>query len=150
MSARSAASRLATSILLVATAAFVGGCALSTGPEIDARAGLGCVDDTPDCIARRQTTLRTFVDDKNRAWVKEPPTPEAYASGVRLFALKAKKKELSCDELAHGKREADAARASLASAGAKLTHAQVARGNMLATEVGRELQREMKARCKVG
>jgi hypothetical protein len=69
---------------------------------------------------------------------------------VRLFALKTKKKELSCDELAHGKREADAARASLANAGSKLTHAQVTRGNMLATEVSRELGREMKARCKVG
>ena len=91
-----------------------------------------------------------MVDDKNRAWVKEPPTPEAYASGVRLFAFKKKKKELTCDELAHGKREADAARASLESAGSTLTHAQVARGTMLATEVGRELQREMSRRCKKG
>lgn len=148
MAPRSAAFRLATSILLVATPC-TGGCAISAGPEIDARAGLACVDDTPNCIARRQTTLRSFVDDKNRAWLKEPPTPEAYASGVRLFALKTKKKELTCDELAHGKREADAARASLASAGSRLTHAQVARGNMLATEVSRELQRELKARCKV-
>ncbi len=59
-----------------------------------------------------------MVDDKNRAWVKEPPTPEAFllrsCGGVRLFALKTKKKELSCDELAHGKRaKPDAARASL-------------------------------------
>ena len=148
MAARSAALRLATSIVLVATAAYSGGCAIGTGPEIDARAGLACVDDSPECISRRQTTLKSMVDDKNRTWVKEPPTPEAYASGVRLFALKTKKKELTCDELAHGKREADAARASLANAGSKLTHAQVTRGNMLATEVGRELQREMKARCK--
>ena len=66
----------------------------------------------------------------------------------QLPALKTKKKELTCDELAHGKREADAARASLANAGSKLTHSQITRGNMLATEVGRELQREMKARCK--
>jgi hypothetical protein len=150
MTARSAALRLATSIVLVATAGYLGGCAIGAGPEIDARAGLACVDDSPECISRRQTTLKSMVDDKNRAWVKEPPTPEAYASGVRLFALKTKKKELSCDELAHGKREADAARASLANAGSKLTHAQVTRGNMLATEVSRELQREMKSRCKVG
>lgn len=148
MAARSAALRLATSIVLVATATYSGGCAIATGPEIDTRAGLACVDDSPECINRRQTTLKSMVDDKNRAWVKEPPTPEAYASGVRLFALKTKKKELTCDELAHGKREADAARASLANAGSRLTHAQITRGNMLATEVGRELGREMKARCK--
>lgn len=146
MSHRSAAVCLATGIVL--TSIVAGGCTLGTAPEIDTRAGLACVDDSPECISRRQTTLRSFVDDKNRAWIKEPPTPEAYASGVRLFALKAKKKELSCDELAHGKREADAARASLAKAGGRLTHTQVTRGNMLATEVGRELQREMNARCK--
>ncbi len=104
-------------------------CAIGTGTELDARAGLGCVDDSPECISRRQTTLRHLVDDKNRAWVKEPPTPEAYASGVRLFAFKTKKKELTCDELAHGKRSRRGASSALANAGSKLTHAQVTRGN---------------------
>ncbi len=87
-----------------------------------------CVDDSPECISRRQTTLRHLVDDQGRAWVKEPATPEAYASGVRLFAFKTKKKELTCDELAHGRREAEAARATLKNAGSTLTAAQVTRG----------------------
>ena len=80
--------------------------------------------------------------------MKEAPTPEAYASGVRLFAMKTKKRDLSCDELDRGRREADGAHASLKNAGARLTPAQVSRGAMFASEVGRELNTEMGKRCK--
>ncbi|MFA5948815.1 MAG: hypothetical protein WC807_00880 [Hyphomicrobium sp.] len=145
----SKSARFATAILIAISAMLVG-CAVSQGTDIEQRSGLACVDDSIECISRRQSTLRHMVDDPGRAWVKEPPTPEAYASGVRLFAYKTKKKELSCAELAHGKQEADAARTSLKSAGAKLTHTQVARGAMLATEVGRELQNEINRRCQKG
>ena len=83
------------------------GCA---GPNVSAGrpyAGMTCVDDSAECIRRRQATLRYLENDTSRTWVKQRPPPEAYASGVRLFALKKKKKELTCDELAHGRREAD-------------------------------------------
>ena len=87
--------------------------------------------------------------DKSRSWVKQPATAEAYASGVRLFALNKKRKELSCDELASGKREADAGPGILrGSGGARLTPAQVSRGAMLATEVSRDLSKEYDKRCK--
>jgi hypothetical protein len=148
MSACRAATRLAATLALGIGPLALGACAIGAGPEIEARSGLGCVDDTPDCISRRQTTLRHLMDDPSRSWVKESPTPEAYASGVRLFAYKQKKKELTCDELARGKLEADTARTSLASMGTRLTSAQVARSNMLAGEVGRELQGEINRRCK--
>ena len=77
-----------------------------SGPNVTtgASSGLSCVDDSRDCVAKRQRTLRYLVDDNDRAWVKAHAPPEAYASGVRLFALKSKKKELTCDELAHGKQ----------------------------------------------
>ena len=91
-----------------------------------------------DCVAKRQRTLRYLVDDQDRTWVKAHAPAEAYASGVRLFALKSKKKDLTCDELAHGKNEADRAPGVLRSAG-NLTPAQVSRGIMLASEVSREL-----------
>ncbi len=117
----------------------------TSGPS----SGLTCVDDTPDCVDRRQKTLRYLVDDKDRAWVTAHPPPEAYASGVRLFALKNKKKELTCEELAHGRAEADRAPGVLRSAeAANLTPAQVSRGIMLAGEVSRELAAEIKRRCK--
>ena len=107
------------------------------------------MDDSDHCIGRRKTTLNHLVNDKNRTWIMESPPPEAYASGVRLFALKSKKKELTCNELAHGRREADGAAAVLRGpGGAKLTRAQVSRGVILAGEVSRELAAEMKKRCK--
>ncbi len=115
--------------VVVALSAFgaLPGCAGSPPPEIGHQAGLNCVDDSFDCITKRKQTLNALVADDKRAWVKQPPTPEAYASGVRLFAYKKKKKELSCDELEHGRKEAEAAPQSLKSAGNLLTPAQVSR-----------------------
>lgn len=152
MSVRHAAASAANLALvagLLGLSGCLGACAIGP-PEIGTRAGLGCVDDSPECITRRQATLRHMVDDKSRSWVNETPTPEAYASGVRLFAFKTKKKELSCDELKRGKLEADTAKTSVASIGARLTPAQASRSVMLAGEVGRELQNEINRRCKAG
>lgn len=125
----------------------LGACAIGT-PQIGARAGLGCVDDSPECVQRRQVTYKNMVDDRSKSWVHEQPTPEAYASGVRLFAFKTKKKELTCDELKRGKLEADTARTSINSLGSRITPAQASRSIMLASEVGRELQNEINRRCK--
>ncbi|MCC7252271.1 hypothetical protein [Hyphomicrobium sp.] len=148
--AAASAANLALVAGLLGLSGCLGACAIGTGPEIGARAGLGCVDDSPECINRRQATLRHMVDDKSKSWINESPTPEAYASGVRLFAYKTKKKELTCAELRRGKLEADTARTSLASMGSRLTPAQVSRSTMLAGEVGRELQNEINRRCKTG
>lgn len=132
-------------LLLFAPIAPVG----CSGPNVTtgASSGLSCVDDSSDCVAKRQRTLRYLVDDADRSWVKAHAPAEAYASGVRLFALKSKKKELTCDELAHGRAEADRAPGVLRSAN-NLTPAQVSRGIMLAGEVSRELAAEMRRRCK--
>lgn len=114
------------------------------------RAGLACVDDSRHCIEQRQSTLHAMVGDRERKWVREPASPQAYASGVRLFAFKSRKKDLTCDELSAGKREADAGPGALRGAGGSgLSPAQVSRGVMLAGEVSRELANEMKRRCKV-
>lgn len=108
------------------------------------------MDDSQACIAERGGALNQLLSDKSRSWVRQPAPAAAYASGVRLFAFKQKKRELSCDELSHGRREADAGPAVLRGPdGRSLTTAQVARGVMLAQEVGRELTTEQKRRCKV-
>jgi len=120
------------------------------GPEVGtSSAGLTCVDDSAGCIERRQRTLTYLVDANDRSWIKAHPPAEAYASGVRLFALQRKKKELTCEELAYGRNEADRAPGILRGPeGAKLTPAQVSRGVILAKEVSRELAAEMKRRCR--
>ncbi len=110
-------------------------------------AGLKCVDDSPACIAERQATMKAMLADPNRTWVAQRPDAAAYASGVRLFAFKSKKKELSCAELQAGKREADAGPAILRTPGNGLSHSQVSRGVILAHEVSRELSRELGRRC---
>jgi hypothetical protein len=145
--AAASAANLALVVGLLSLGACLGACAMGS-PEIGTRAGLGCVDDSPECVSRRQATLRHMVSDKSKSWINEAPTPEAYASGVRLFAYKTKKAELTCEELKRGKLEADTARASLSSVGSRLTPAQVSRSVMLAGEVGRELQTEINRRCK--
>lgn len=129
----------------------VAGCALTGGgDEAPPLGGLSCVDDSAHCVAQRSGTLRAMLSDPQHRWVREPATPQAYASGVRLFAFKQRKRELSCDELAIGQREADQAAPVLRGVGgAGLTPAQVSRGVMFGEEVSRELLAERRRRCRV-
>lgn len=135
------------SAMLLALPLALAGC--SGGPE-DTRAGLSCVDDSKECVDQRQATLKSMLADKDRTWVKEPATPHAHASGVRLFAYRTQKKDLSCEQLAAGRREADGVAKSLKGSDAKgLSPAQISRATMFAAEVSKELSVEMKARrCK--
>lgn len=124
-------------------------CSANLDSAANAHAGLGCVDDSNHCIDQRRIALHAIMNDKDRKWVHEAPTPAAYASGVRLFAFKTRKTELTCAELAVGRREAENAPAMLRTPeAAKLTPAQVSRGLMLGAEVSRELAAEMKRRCR--
>jgi hypothetical protein len=136
----------ASGLLLLALA----GCAGAGGdPSLELASGPHCVDDSKECIQRREGALRGMMADRSRKWVREPATAQSYASGVRLFAFKGRKRELSCDELAIGRREAEAAPTILRGSGAAgLSPAQVSRGTMLAAEVSRELGIEMKRRCR--
>jgi hypothetical protein len=136
-----------------ALAAAVGGLGLlasaCSGLD-DQRAGLSCIDDSPDCVGQRQATLKSMLADDQRKWVKEPTTPHAHASGVRLFAFRSRKKELSCEELAVGRREADSVPKVLKGPeGKSMSPAQVSRASMFAAEVSKELAVEMRTRrCK--
>ena len=142
-----AARRVRGAALAAFGAMSLSGCASGDSTPELARAGYSCVDDSLECINRRQGLLRQLTADNSRSWMKEQPTPEAYASGVRLFAMKTKKKDMSCDELARGRQEADGATSSLRST-SRLTPAQVSRGAMFAAEVSRELNNEIGRRCK--
>lgn len=125
------------------------GCALS-GPAVTSpTAGLACVDDSSDCIRKRQRTLQYLLNEPDNTWIRQAPTASAYASGVRLFAFKSKKGELTCPELKRGLNEAGNANKVLRGANAQgLTPAQVSRGKMLAAEVARDLKREHRRRCR--
>jgi len=109
------------------------------------------VDDSPPCVQRRGEALKQMLADPKRTWIREPASAHSYAAGVRLFAFRSRKRELSCDELAHGKREADAAPTVLNGPySGGLSPAQKSRGTMLAAEVSKELGAEIRRRgCRV-
>ncbi len=112
---------------------------------------MSCLDDSPHCISQRQTALRHLVTRSDRHWVRDRASVDSYASGVRLFAFKTKKKDLTCDELQMARREADSADVVLRGPeGRRLTPAQLSRGSMFAAEVSRELSREQARRCRRG
>ncbi|MEL6372742.1 MAG: hypothetical protein AAFR04_02100 [Pseudomonadota bacterium] len=115
-------------------------------PQLDTRAGLDCVDDSPTCVRRRVRTLETLKRSRDRRWVHEAASPRAYASGVRLFALQARQRELTCPELKVARAEAERAPRVLAR-GRDLTPAQISRGKILAGEVARGLRKEWARRC---
>ena len=84
----------------------------------------------------------TAAVDRARAWVRQPASVNSYATGVRLFAFKTEKQRLNCDELAIGRREADAAPAVLRGPQAKGPPLVANRSLMFAGEVSKELTRE--------
>ena len=137
-------------IALVASGVYLALLGCSGFGTQDPRAGLSCLDDSSECVELRQVTLKSYLADNDRKWIKEAATPQAHASGVRLFAFRSRKKELSCEELAHGRREADSVAKSLRGPeGKEFAPALIARATMLASEVSKELGAEMRARrCK--
>ncbi len=146
---RIAGLRIPTYRAAVYAALAIGLAACGGGQSQAPQLGLHCVDDSPHCIKERARVLDGYMADTSRQWVKQPVTPEAYASGVRLFALSKRRKDLSCDELVHAKREADGASGALRGPGGRgLTPAQISRGVMLANDISRELSRELDRRCK--
>lgn len=150
-SVNAAAVRILAASTMLAAVASLGGCAINSVPEPVAGAGMSCLDDSPACIAQRQAALRDLVARKDRAWVREAASVDSYASGVRLFAFQKRKKDLTCDELMAGRREADGADATLRGPGGKrLSPAQISRGSMFAAEVSKELTREHGRRCRRG
>ena len=125
---------------------LVAGC---TGLGTDeAKGGLSCLDDSPECVDQRQAALKSMLADKDRSWLKDPATAEAHASGVRLFAFRSKKTEMSCEELSFAKKEAEGAPKVL-KASQGLSPAQISRASLFAVEVNKELTTEMrKRRCR--
>jgi hypothetical protein len=138
------ASAVALASALASCASFELETAASGPPRAD------CVDDSPACVERRSAALKEMMGDKKHMWVREPANAHSYAAGVRLFAFKSRKRDLTCEELAHGKREADGAPAALGGPeSGGLSPAQKSRGTLLAAEVSRELAAEMRRRgCK--
>ncbi|MEL7047748.1 MAG: hypothetical protein AAFO75_02110 [Pseudomonadota bacterium] len=135
--------------LILSVVAILAACGGGASKTIGSpTAGLSCIDDSAKCIGQRQKTLRYYMSSPDRSWIRQRPDAAAYASGVRLFAYKRQKSKLSCAELKAGLSEANRAPSALRAGAGRLTPAQISRGKLLATEVSRDLKREIRRRCR--
>ncbi len=152
MIARRPFGRIFIPVSMLVLGTVLGSCAaINLETAATAQPSADCVDDSPPCVEARGAALKRMLADPKRSWIREPANAHSYAAGVRLFAFRSRKRELSCDELAHGKREADGAPSALNGPySGGLSPAQKSRGTMLAAEVSKELGTEIRRRgCRV-
>jgi hypothetical protein len=97
--------------------------------------------DTCSTADKCAAELKKMVKDPKRDWIGQPQSPEAYANGTRLFAYRALRKTLNCNELKRGLEDINTARPSLAPA-------RYARAQALMTEIAHELDSERRKRCR--
>ena len=139
-------------LLAVASTAihlFVSAC--STGGSFPPLPGLTGNDKDPPEVAHEADTcptpekcaaqLRILVSDPVRNWIGQPQSADAYANGTRLFAYRALKKKLTCDELRRALLETEAA-------GPALQAPRYEGARRLMSEVRGELSSEKSKRCR--
>jgi hypothetical protein len=103
------------------------------------------LDCGPDAACLSQ--LKSLIDDPQRSWIGKPLPPTEYARGVRLFAYRALRAQLTCRELIMALGEIETARKPLSGPVPGVTPAQAARARTLSDEVEAELRVERAARC---
>lgn len=96
-----------------------------------------------DCLK----AFRAMVADPDQSWMAKTPTPEEYATGMRLFAYRALAKKLECRKLVQAVEEITMAEAMLAMYRNGVHAEQARRVGALNSVVKRELTEELKARC---
>jgi hypothetical protein len=99
-------------------------------------------------LAQCKTALKKMLDDPKRGWIGEPPPVAVYSDGTRLFAYRALRKKLSCQELNLALTEVRAASKSLSSEVLGVTLEQRSRARLLSNQVEGELSKERGARCR--
>ena len=110
-------------------------------PPVVEREGCG----TP---AQCKSALKKLVDNPKRSWVGQHEEPAAYTDGTRLFAYRALRTRLSCQELSAALTEVRGVSQSLAGDVPGVSHDQLARTRALNSQVEGELAKERARRCK--
>jgi hypothetical protein len=89
-----------------------------------------------------------MIDSPDRGWIGKQQPPSAYANGTRLFAYRALRTRLTCNELALAVDEVRAASKSLGRAVPGMTADQLSRTRALSAQVEGELAKERAGRCR--
>jgi len=112
----------------------------------------GATGDESSCtnVDACASVLKTMIADPSRAWMKRPAPPAVLINGVRLFAYRALREKLACDELAVAATEVEAAAVAFRWGIAGVSTEQADRARSLSAEVGQELHAEGVRRCGLG
>jgi hypothetical protein len=102
-----------------------------------------CVD-----VEKCASVLKTMVGGSDRSWIRKPASPSVLANGVRLFAYRALRPTLSCNELAAALAEIGTAKRTFSRPVPGLEPVQVERVKSLSDEVDGELRAERERRCR--
>jgi hypothetical protein len=92
--------------------------------------------------------LKTMIDSPDRGWIGKPQPANAYANGTRLFAYRALRTKLTCNELALAVDEVRTASKSLGRPVPGMTADQLTRTRTLSAQVEGELAKERAGRCR--
>jgi hypothetical protein len=139
--------RPSLAVLSIAILFVMSGCsspdgfALSVGMGADGKSADASDANTCPTAEKCAAQLKILVSDPVRDWIGQPQPPDSYANGTRLFAYRALKKKLTCDELGRALAETDAAAPSLQGA-------RYDAPRKLLAEVTRELSVEKGKRCR--
>ncbi|MEO0620117.1 MAG: hypothetical protein AAFZ01_12675 [Pseudomonadota bacterium] len=135
---------LNASCVLGFAAAVLAGCASTQGPPVAT-----CLDDSQSCVSQRRATLNAMLADPQRKWVSARPGPRVYATGVRLFAWRKTKAQLSCGELQAGIAETGRARQTLAGPMGGASRTRIGQIIALSDDVNGELKKVARGkRCR--
>jgi hypothetical protein len=99
--------------------------------------------------AQCRIALKSMIDSPDRGWIGQRQPPVAYADGTRLFAYRALRKQLTCNELGLAVAELNAASRSMGGPAAGMTADQLSRTRALSGQVENELTRERLGRCRI-
>jgi len=105
--------------------------------------------DEASCVSVENcaSVLKAMVASSDRSWVHRPAAPTVLANGVRLFAYRALRPRLDCDELAAALTELETAVHTFGNPLAGLQPEQMHRVRNLSIQVGGELHDERARRC---
>jgi len=105
--------------------------------------------DEASCVSVENcaSVLKAMVASPDRSWVHRPAAPTVLANGVRLFAYRALRPRLDCDELAAALTELETAVHTFGNPLAGLQPEQMHRVRNLSIQVGGELHDERARRC---
>jgi hypothetical protein len=94
------------------------------------------------------SVLKAMIADPRRSWMQSRPAPPVLANGVRLFAYRALRARLTCQELAAAASEVEAAAKAFRWGVGGVSADEADRAQALSAEVAQELRAESTRRCE--